>query len=212
MMAPTKGRYGFWPLWPLAVALALGPTVGEAAAQQSDNDEPPEEAGEEAETMTRLVFEREVFNYPSHARDPFRPLTEDRETGPRFEDLRLLGVISGNSPETSIALVGVGSAGPGQAERLRVGDTLGNVRVTDVRPREVVVQVEEFGSIRERTLRVQRPGAEAGVEERPDEGDEDGDDGDDDGDDADDGDDSDESTASRGNGDSRSVNGAGGSR
>lgn len=210
MMARSNVRRGLWPAWPLAVALALGPSIGEAAAQEPDNGE---DEGEEP--TTRLVFEREVFQYTSQQRDPFHPLTEDEAAGPRFEDLTLLGVISGNSSESSIALVDV--SGSERAQRLRVGDVVGNVRVVEMGQREMTVEVEEFEAIRERTLRVQRPGAAAGVEERPEEvedgeGSEDGD-GEGDGDDGDDdGDDSDDGSAFRHDGGLGSANAAGGAR
>ena len=168
--------YGFripWSTWVVA-ALVLGLSVGPLGAQDSEGD-PPEDEQEE-EITTELVFEREVFNYPVNDRDPFQPLTDDPGTGPRFEDLALLGVISGNSAESSVALVSVG--GSGQAERLRIGDTVGNVRVVDMGEREIVVEVEEFGAIQERTLRVQRGGLGGGAAAGAADDDDDADDGD----------------------------------
>ena len=207
-MASLNGFRTPWSTW-VVVALVLGVSVGPLGAQDPEDD-PPEDEPEEI--TTELVFEREVFNYPVNDRDPFQPLTDDPGTGPRFEDLVLLGVISGNSAESSVALVSVG--GSGQAERLRIGDTVGNVRVVDMGEREIVVEVEEFGAIQERTLRVQRGGlgggAAAGAADDDDDAD---DDGDDDGDgNAGDSGHLDDDPASWEEEDQPGANGAGGSR
>lgn len=213
-MARSHVRGGArWAL-PLGMALVLGLPVGGVEAQDSDRGDEADEEGD-GESAAELVFEREVFVYPSHPRDPFRPLTEE-EAGPRFEDLTLLGVIAGASPGAGVALVGVGSDGRSDARRLRVGDTLGNVRVVDVRAREIVVEVDELGDVQERVLRVERPGAANGVpDDRDDDGDGDGDSGDGDSGDGDsgdgDGDDTD-GPASDGFEEDRGSNGAGGSR
>lgn len=189
--AGSRGASGFLVALLMAL-LALGWSAGAALAQDPPNDE---DATEEAADTTELVFEREVFAYPEYQRrNPFRPLTE-ADTGPRFEDLRLLGVIVADRPERSLALVAVGSGSGDETHRLRAGDTLGSVRFVEVREREVVVEIADLGEVHRRTLRVERsnrvePGdvaEEAAVD----------DDGDDPGEDSD-GEDSDENPPSDG--------------
>ena len=170
---------------PLLALLVLVP-LGLDARQDAPDPQAP--LPEDPDTV-QLVFEREVFNYPSHVRrNPFRPLTGVSDAGPRFEELRLLGVIVSSEPGGSVALVGVaGTTEPGAAtQRLRVGQTLGNIRVLEIRPREMDVEVEEFG-LRERvTMRLQRTAPEAagdpGTDPPPPDPDDDDDDGDGDGD------------------------------
>ncbi len=132
------------------------------ARQDPGEPEPPPPA--DAADTVQLVFEREVFTYPSHVRrNPFRPLTGVGDSGPRFEELSLLGVIVSADPGSSVALLGVaGAQTPGAGtQRLRVGQRLGNVRVLEIRPREIVVEVEEFG-LRERvTMQLRRTAPEA---------------------------------------------------
>ncbi|MEZ4417442.1 MAG: hypothetical protein R3E10_16935 [Gemmatimonadota bacterium] len=118
---------------------------------------PPDTSG------TELVFEREVFSYPSFARrNPFRPLASGDESGPRFEELVLLGVIYSTDPSASVALlsVGVQQAGSTTAKTFRVrrGDRLGNTRVLQIQRSRVLVEVEEFGLTEQRALEVKRPG------------------------------------------------------
>lgn len=114
-----------------------------------------------------LVFEREVFAYPEFARrNPFRPLVSDDDSGPRFEELRLLGVVLSPNPDVSVALIGVGTdsftpeaAGGDQYQTFRVrrGMVLGNTRILEIQRMRVIVEVEEFGLTEQRELELQRP-------------------------------------------------------
>jgi hypothetical protein len=105
-----------------------------------------------------LVYEREVFSYMGAGRrDPFRPLTDDEEMGPRFERLSLQGVIYSTGRGASIALLGDGT---GRVYRVRQGDVLGNARVVEISPSRVVMAVEVFGTVRRETLELQRRGGD----------------------------------------------------
>lgn len=110
-----------------------------------------------------LVFEREVFTYPSfERRNPFESLLATSAGGPRFEQMRLEGIIYSETPGASIALVSAGRMGAanpdapgravGQSTRLRVGERWGNVRVREIRRTQIVVDVEEFGLIERRIM------------------------------------------------------------
>lgn len=142
-----------------ALAAALLLPAGLAAQQQggAPGAQPPAGPPEEP---TELVFEREVYSYPDYERrNPFRPLVSQDEAGPRFELLRLLGVIYSNDPQRSVALFGVGGGGEGGVTyRLRVGDVLGNTRVMAIDRDRVLVEVEEFGVTEERVLELPRRG------------------------------------------------------
>jgi Tfp pilus assembly protein PilP len=119
-------------------------------------------AQQQAEPQTRpaaevtLVYEREVFTYSAAGRrDPFRPLTEDDEMGPRFEQLALRGIIYATGRGQSVALLGDGS---GRVYRVREGDVVGNARVVEIGRQRVVLAVETFGTIRREMLELQRRG------------------------------------------------------
>lgn len=135
-----------------AVAAAwvlLFPTPGEA---QGAPQQPP---GPQGADSTELVFEREVFSYPSFdRRNPFRPLVGAGDGGPRFEELRLLGILQSANPELSVALLG---AGGDETFRVRQGQTLGNSRIVEIRRSSVIVDVTEFGLTEQRVLELQRP-------------------------------------------------------
>ncbi len=105
-----------------------------------------------------LVYEREIFTYRGQdRRDPFQPLTQDNQMGPRFQDLSLQGIVYSNVPGESLAVL---RAGGDRVLRVRVGDVIGNSRVIEIGPTRVVMAVENFGTIRQEILELpQREGA-----------------------------------------------------
>jgi hypothetical protein len=115
-----------------------------------------------------LVFEREAFVYPRYdRRNPFLPLVTGDEQGPRFEEIRLTGIIYSSTPQRSVAMFGLrtgqeqepdGRGAASQSYRVRMGETLGNVRILEIHPTRVVVLVEEFGLTEQRILELPRPG------------------------------------------------------
>lgn len=121
----------------IVLALATGLVPGDAAAQ---------------DTGDAATLEREVFDYPAaDRRDPFEPLSTGDELGPRFEDLRLAGVIY--SPERGSIAILVDAA---TQRRYRVweGDVIGGARLITVYPDEAEFQVTIFGVSRRDTLRL----------------------------------------------------------
>lgn len=128
------------PLWALLACVVF---VSTAEAQQADS------ADVDLENLT-LVYEREVYTYNGeNRRDPFRPLTDRNEMGPRFESLSLQGIIYSAERGRSVALL---ADGEGRIHRVRVGNTVGNSRVIEIGPVRVVLAVENFGTTRQEIL------------------------------------------------------------
>jgi type II secretory pathway component PulC len=135
----------------LLAGFLLLPTAGQAQDQQQPPPTPPRRDTATAE----LRAEREVFAYPGfERRNPFKPLTSS-EGGPRFEMMRLQGIIYSTEPGRSVALITAGGGTQmtatgtmnvrGEGARLRVGQRWGNVRVVEIRRDRIIVDVEEFG-------------------------------------------------------------------
>lgn len=100
------------------------------------------------------VYEREVFDYPSLGRrNPFRALNQGEQIGPRFDDLRLNGVLY-NPAVGSVATLT--DQKTGKRYRAREGDRLGEIRIAAIRAREVDFVITSFGISRRETLRVER--------------------------------------------------------
>jgi len=145
----------------LLVVLALGGAPPALEAQ----DPPP--APDEQEPPTELVFEREVFQYPTfQRRNPFLPLDAANEGGPRFEQLRLMGIIFSEVAGESVAILGTSqvnvsadganaSVSPGgEGFYLKVGQSIGNTRIVEIRRDQIVVELEEFGLTEQRIMQL----------------------------------------------------------
>jgi hypothetical protein len=117
-----------------------------------------------AQGATELVFEREMFTYPSVTRrNPFRPLVSGDSGGPVFESLTLMGIVYSEDPSLSLATLStytlsvaqdgtVSTAGEGESYYMKVGQTIGNITVVEVNRDNVVVEVEEFGLTDRKTM------------------------------------------------------------
>lgn len=128
------------------------------AAQNPPVTAPPQPTGRVIDASEpRLVFEREVFEYPGRSRrDPFMPLT-GRNAGPLFSDLKLHMIIHSDDPRQSIVDVSDASK---KRFRLRRGDAVGNATVVDIQPTRVVFSVVDFGIARNEVLDMKVTGRE----------------------------------------------------
>ncbi|HTT68738.1 MAG TPA: hypothetical protein VMF70_11980 [Gemmatimonadales bacterium] len=105
-------------------------------------------------TGGRVEYRREVYHYSGGSRDPFLTLISSSDVRPTLADLRLVSVIYDPHYGRSVAVV---REAPGdKIHRLKRGDTVGRLRVLQIRQYEVVFQIEEFGFERQEVLSLQR--------------------------------------------------------
>ena len=113
---------------------------------------------------TRLVFEREVFEYPvQERRNPFRPLAVTGADGSHHKKLRLSGIIRPLASGRAIAVFSTAAITPledgtlfsdgGQSYYARIGEMIGNVKVVGITAEAVVVEVREFGQTNRNVMR-----------------------------------------------------------
>lgn len=98
---------------------------------------------------------REVFRYGGGPRDPFVSLIATSDVGPMISDLRLVSITYDPRYGNSVAVVR--AARDTRPIRLHRGDTVGRLRVIQIRQYEVVFQIEEFGFERQEVLTLRRP-------------------------------------------------------
>lgn len=147
----------------LVLAAALLSVVGAEAQDPPTPPQPPSD--------TELIFDREVFQYPSFTRsNPFRALLAADAGGPRYEQLTLVGIMYSRDPSVSLAHLTTGSitvaedgtrsATEGDSYYLRAGDTVGNVTVRAIYRDRIDVTVTEFDEQISRTMTFvsRRPG------------------------------------------------------
>jgi hypothetical protein len=124
----------------LAIGLAL--VAASAAAQQ------PDSVRAEAPAASLV---REVFAYEGGGRDPFMSLLKSGDVRPLISDLKLTTVVyDGRLASRSVAVLR--DITNRHIYRVKTGDIIGRLKVTQIRPREVVFTVQEFGFERQETL------------------------------------------------------------
>jgi hypothetical protein len=107
------------------------------------------------DTAAPVEYRREAFRYTGSTRDPFESLVQTNRVGPMIEDLRVVSIAYDARYGNSVAVVR--AARDPKPIRVRRGDTLGNMRVIQIRQYEVVFQIEEFGFERQHVLTLRRP-------------------------------------------------------
>jgi hypothetical protein len=125
-----------------SVALALVALAGArpVTAQQRDTAAVP---------ASSLI--REVFAYEGGGRDPFMSLLKSGDVRPLISDLKLTTVVyDGRFASRSVAVLR--DITNRRIYRVKTGDIIGRLKVTQIRPREVVFTVQEFGFERQETL------------------------------------------------------------
>ncbi|MEI6740913.1 MAG: hypothetical protein WCK74_11450 [Gemmatimonadaceae bacterium] len=131
---PFAGGWWRWLLWGIAT---LGVPVTIAHAQP--------------QTPRELVLQRETFSYNSGGRrDPYRSLMTSREVRPLVSDLRVTVIVFDPTGEQSVAILR--DAFSKRQYRVRVGQQVGRLRVSAIKPKAVQVTIEEFGFNRTETL------------------------------------------------------------
>ncbi len=97
------------------------------------------------------TFDREVFSYqPDGRRDPFVSLMATGELRPVITDLQVSGIVYDASGRSSVAILR--DLSTKEQYRVRVGQTLGRIRVARIDPKAVTFTIEEFGFSRQETL------------------------------------------------------------
>jgi hypothetical protein len=98
---------------------------------------------------------REVFAYEGGGRDPFMSLLKSGDVRPLISDLKLTTIVyDGRLAARSVAVLR--DITNRRIYRVKTGDIIGRLKVTQIRPREIVFTVQEFGFERQETLTLGR--------------------------------------------------------
>lgn len=122
-----------------------------AAAARADAQDSTRADSARADSSAPIQLVREVYAYEGGGRDPFISLLKSGDVRPLIADLRLVSVLfDGVYPARSVAVLRDGITS--RRYRVKQGDIVGRLKVTTIRPREVVFTVQEFGYERQQTL------------------------------------------------------------
>ena len=101
--------------------------------------------------VNEVTFSREVFSYERGGRrDPFVSLLSSGELRPIFNDLKLVAVAYDPTGRNSVAVMR--DITTKDQYRVKVGQTLGRMRVNQIQPKSVSFTIEEFGYSRQEVL------------------------------------------------------------
>ncbi len=145
---------------PAAPQKAAPATPQKAAATPQKAATPPRPAAAQVARVdsSRVVFTREVYNYPRDGRrDPFASLIATGDIRPIFSDLVITGIMYDPSGRNSLAMLQ--DVSTNELYRARVGSVFGRIRITAIRLKEVGVSIDEFGFTRQEVLLLNVPSA-----------------------------------------------------
>ncbi len=98
---------------------------------------------------------RETFAYGGATRDPFSSLINRSKDGPEIADLELVGVYQDlRSPSNSVVVLREKVSS--KRHKMRVGDQLSRARLVQIRPRDAVFMIQDFGFERQETLSLRK--------------------------------------------------------
>src|SRR5690349_4399431 len=110
-----------------------------------------------ADTAPTVLINREVFAYEGAGRrDPFVSLLTTSDLKPLLQDLKLVGVAYDPRGQNSVAVLRDVTSKYDQY-KVRVGQTIGRMRVAAIQPKAVIFTIEEFGYSRQELLPIAPP-------------------------------------------------------
>lgn len=142
---------------PIPFALLLVAAAASAAATQSSASAPARPASRNlaaplpADTAQRVLINRETFQYEADGRrDPFVSLLTTSDLRPMLNDLKLVAVAFDPRGRGSVAVMR--DVTSKEQYKVRVGQTLGRMRVAAIQEKAVIFTIEEFGFSRQEML------------------------------------------------------------
>jgi len=104
----------------------------------------------------KVLINREVFAYEGNGRrDPFVSLMNTSDLKPLLADLKLVGVAYDPRGQNSVAVLR--DITSRDQYKVRVGQTIGRMRVAAIQPKAVIFTIEEFGYSRQELLPIAPP-------------------------------------------------------
>jgi hypothetical protein len=103
------------------------------------------------DTAPKVLINREVFQYEgSGRRDPFISLLTTSDLRPLLTDLKLVAVAYDPRGQNSVAVLR--DVTSKDQYKVRVGQTIGRMRVAAIQEKAVIFTIEEFGYSRQEIL------------------------------------------------------------
>jgi Tfp pilus assembly protein PilP len=134
--------------------IASAQSLKEARANPAKTAQPPAPKpalSPASDTTPKVLITREVFQYEGDARrDPFVSLLSTKDLRPMLVDLKLVAVAFDPRGQNSVAVLR--DVTSKDQYRVRVGQTIGRMRVAAIQEKAVIFTIEEFGYSRQEIL------------------------------------------------------------
>ncbi len=137
----------------LAALVAVGPLAAQAKPKPVAKPDSAKADSPKADSTAPPALVREVYSYEGGGRDPFLSLLKSGDIRPLLSDLKLVGIYyDGRFTARSVAVLR--DVTNNKIYRVKPGDIIGRLKVTSIRPREIVFTVQEFGFERQESLQL----------------------------------------------------------
>jgi len=137
----------------LAALVAVGPLASQAKPKPVAKPDSAKADAAKADSTAAPVLVREVYAYEGGGRDPFLSLLKSGDIRPLLSDLKLVGIYyDGRFTARSVAVLR--DVTNNKIYRVKPRDIIGRLKVTAIRPREIVFTVQEFGFERQESLQL----------------------------------------------------------
>jgi len=142
-----------------SLAATPAPEAPAAAAKPAGSDSLDQDAeaalADSVQRAREIEVLRETFAYAGGTRDPFASLISLDKSGPEISDLDLVGVyLDLRTPSNNVVVLREKISS--KRHKMRVGDQLGRSRLTQIRPRDAVFTIQDFGFERQETLSLRK--------------------------------------------------------
>ena len=141
---------------PAAVTTSAAKPAGTSSAADSLDQDAEAALADSVQRAREIDVLRETFAYAGGTRDPFNSLINQGKNGPEISDLDLVGVyLDLRTPSNNVVVLREKRA-DGKRHKMRVGDQLGRSRLTQIRARDAVFTIQDFGFDRQETLSLRK--------------------------------------------------------
>ena len=139
-----------------ATAVPANARTAAHPARDSINQDAEAMLADSVQKAREIEVMRETFAYAGGTRDPFASLIDLDKSGPEIADLDLVGVyLDLRTPSNNVIVLREKNTSA-KRHKMRVGDQLGRARLTQIRPRDAVFMIQDFGFERQETLSLRK--------------------------------------------------------
>jgi len=137
-------------------SLAATPTPAPAGPKDSLDQTAESAVADSVQRAREIEVMRETFAYAGGTRDPFASLINKDNSGIEIGNLDLVGVYLDLRTPSNNVIVLREKGTDGKRHKMRVGDQLGRSRLVEIRPRDAVFMIADFGYERQETLSLRK--------------------------------------------------------